>query len=77
MATRVNKQNRPIIEQYTIEAFNQKSMQGKKKKFLSIIDVWDVEDDLREKFGISSRAAEDIIASVINWYKTLTEGKQI
>jgi len=29
MATRVNKQNRAIIEQYTIEAFNQKSMQGK------------------------------------------------
>ena len=76
MATRVNKQNRPIIEQYTIEAFNQKSMQGKKKKFLSIIDIWNVEDDIQKRFNISDEASEEITSSVINWYKTLTEGKQ-
>jgi hypothetical protein len=77
MATEVNKQNRPIIEQYTIEAFNQKSMQGKKKQFLSIIDIWNVEDDIQKKFNISDEASEEITSSVINWYKTLTEGKQI
>mgnify|MGYP006396427651 FL=1 len=76
MTTKVNKQNRPIIEQYTIAAFNQKSRQGKKKEFLSIIDIWNVEDDIQKKFNISDEASEEITSSVINWYKTLTEGKQ-
>ena len=62
MKTRVNKSNRPILEAYVIERFNYKSQHRKdrKKNYLSIADIWDVEFELQDKFNVSDPASQKI-----------------
>tara|TARA_R110000824_G_scaffold245098_1_gene434123 strand:+ start:667 stop:921 length:255 start_codon:yes stop_codon:yes gene_type:complete len=58
MTTRLNKTNIPVIEKFIIKSYNVKSQAREKyKNFLSIIDVWDVQNEIKEKFNISDKAS--------------------
>ena len=63
--TRLNKSNRDAITSYIYNGFNERSQLGKRKNFISIIDIWDVQFELQEKFNISDKASEKITWELI------------
>ena len=62
MTTRLNKTNRPEITDYIIKRFDYKSQNREdgKKNFLSIIDIWNVQHELQDKFNISDQSSQKI-----------------
>jgi hypothetical protein len=58
MATRVNKQNRPEIEQFAVRQFNTvaKANGGK----LGLTQIWDVQFKMEKRFGISDLQSQRI-----------------
>ena len=74
---RLNKTNIPEITEYIIERFNYKSKNRKdaKKNYISIVDVWDVEAELQDKFNISDNASQKIVQLATNWTARLTVRK--
>ena len=62
MTTRLNKTNRPEITYYIIKRFDYKSQNREdgKKNFLSIIDIWNVQYELQDKFNISDQSSQKI-----------------
>ena len=65
MVTRVNKTNRPKIINYIIKRLDTKSMEGKKKKSVSINDIWDIEYEVEKKFNISEYMSEKLTWELI------------
>ena len=65
MITRVNKTNRPKITNYIIKRLDTKSMEGKKKKSVSIIDIWDIQFETEKKFNVSEYMSEKLTWEII------------
>ena len=72
MTMRLNKTNMPVIEKFIIKSYDVKSQaRENKKNFLSIIDVWNVQNEIKDKFNISS------VGKVIDAIMLLKYGDQI
>ena len=56
---RVNKENKPKIEKYIIKQFNM-IVKKKGKNFISLIDLWNTQFKVMDKFGITDYMSEKI-----------------
>jgi|7_EtaG_2_1085326.scaffolds.fasta_scaffold11626_6 hypothetical protein len=65
MTTRVNKTNRPKITNYIIKRLDTKSMEGKKKNSVSIIDIWDIQFETEKKFNVSEYMSQKLTWEII------------
>jgi hypothetical protein len=65
MTTRVNKTNRPKITNYIIKRLDTKSMEGKKKNSVSIIDIWDIQFETEKKFNVSDYMSQKLTWEII------------
>jgi len=65
MTTRVNKTNRPKIINYIIKRLDTKSMEGKKKNSVSIIDIWDIQFETEKKFNVSDYMSQKLTWEII------------
>ena len=62
---RVNKRNRPKIERYMRERFNARAKE-RGDGTISIIDIWDTEFEVENKFKITDYASQKISWAVLN-----------
>ena len=73
---RVNKQNRRKIERYIYKRFDVKSrattreyrgetIQGSALGKISIIDIWDVENEVQNFFNLTDSASQKIVGQII------------
>ena len=71
MRTRVNKTNRPAIMEHIAEALDRasQSSSGGGIGKISIIDIWDIEIEVEEKYNLSDPASQKIVL------ETLTTGQ--
>tara|TARA_R110000824_G_scaffold397510_1_gene600475 strand:+ start:672 stop:908 length:237 start_codon:yes stop_codon:yes gene_type:complete len=71
MTMRLNKTNMPVIEKFIIKSYDVKSQaRENKKNFLSIIDVWNVQNEIKDKFNISDKASEKATWGVYQKYNS-------
>tara|TARA_R100001594_G_scaffold44767_1_gene77292 strand:- start:6666 stop:6857 length:192 start_codon:yes stop_codon:yes gene_type:complete len=63
MLNRVNKNNKPQIIKYMVNRFNQISKKNDSK--LSIIDIWDVQLEVEQKFNISDYQVEKLTSELL------------
>ena len=64
MTTRVNKENKPKIEKYIIKQFNM-IVKKNGKNFISLIDLWDTQFKVRDKFNITDYMSQKITDEIL------------
>ena len=63
MKTRLNKHNRPFVAKEAWKQLNKRA-KASGSNWISIIDIWEVMDNLEKKFNISETASEKIVYDV-------------
>ena len=63
MKTRLNKHNRPVLAKEAWKQLNKRA-KASGSNWISIIDIWEVMDNLEKKFNISETASEKIVYDV-------------
>ena len=67
MRVRVNKSNREEMERFVVDGLD--AVARRRKGFVSIIDMWDIEAAARRRFNISDPASQKLVAAVIQGHK--------